>query len=137
MNITYKEKDQVLKVLCENIQPEQHVFIGKKEFDKEIGLPMETTEAILRYFERIGIVSDVSYMFHSPQISIIILVDAFDIFNRGGFTVREYLLKQEVEKLLLEIESLKPSIGDKLKNVTTIANNLASIAGTFISAASR
>ena len=59
--------------------------------------------------------------------------EAFDIFNRGGFVAQENLLQKEVEKLLLEIERLKPTFGDKAEKITTIANNLACIVGIFLS----
>ncbi len=46
--------------------------------------------------------------------------------------MQENMLQKEVEKLLLEIERLKPTLGDKIEQVSTIANNIAGIAGSIV-----
>ena len=56
---------------------------------------------------------------------------AFDLFNRGGFTMKENILQKEIEKLLLEVERLKPSLGDKVERITTIISNIANIIKPF------
>ena len=42
------------------------------------------------------------------------------------------MLEKEVEKLLLEIESLKPTFGDKMEKLSTIAANISGIVGSFM-----
>lgn len=102
------------------------------EFIRECGLDSQIVNSILLYFQRIGIVKRVNYQHHSELFIIEILTEAFDLFNRGGFTMQENMLQKEVEKLLLEIERLKPTLGDKIEQVSTIANNIAGIAGNVV-----
>ena len=49
--------------------------------------------------------------------------------NRVKF---EELLSKNIEKLLLEIESLKPSMPDRINTITTIAANISTALGLFI-----
>lgn len=133
MNITFKEKDIVLNLLCnENILPENIYNINRWDFLERSGLDTRVVNSILLYFQRIKIVDDVNYRHNSDTFTITILTEAFDIFNRGGFTMQEDMLQKEVEKLLLEIERLKPTLGDKIEQVSTIANNIAGIAGSVV-----
>jgi len=133
MNITFKEKDAVLSLLCsEVIIPEQTYKLNRLEFIRECGLDSQIVNSILLYFQRIGIVKRVNYQHHSELFIIEILTEAFDLFNRGGFTMQENMLQKEVKKLLLEIERLKPTLGGKIEQVSTIANNIAGIAGNVV-----
>jgi hypothetical protein len=133
MNITHKEKDKVLDLLCSgSFYAEEMSCPSRVQFMEMTGLDSRDLNSVLTYFARAGIISDLNYRHSSPLFSLIIYQDAFDIFNRGGFAAQEYMLQKEVEKLLLEIERLKPSLGDKIEQVSTIANNIAGIAGSFL-----
>ena len=95
-------------------------------------------EAILAYFKRLRLIGSYNLRHQVPAVSVLLYTDAFDIFNRGGFYAQEELLQKEVQKLLLEIERLKPTLGDEIEKISTIGNNIAGIAGAlfggFISA---
>lgn len=127
MNVTYIEKDKVLNFLCKNCSPEQLLKIPMHQLKTETGFNTTELNIILSYFNRIGLIAELDFKHLSAFVRLIIYTEAFDVFNRGGFTVQENMLQKEVEKLLLEIERLKPSIGDKIEQITTIANNIASI----------
>lgn len=133
MNITYKEKDVVLNLLCnEETIAEQQCWLNRQDFINQSGLDTQALASTLKYFERLGIISSLNYRHSAPTFSLIVHQEAFDVLNRGGFTMQEEVLQKEVQKLLLEIERLKPSIGDKIETVSTIANNIASVVGSFI-----
>jgi hypothetical protein len=130
--ITFNEKDLLLKYLCKNCQPESLSDFSQKECLNVTGLKQLEINSILQYFLRIGIVGSFNLRYSCPTVFVELRMEALDILNRGGLTTQENMLQKEVEKLLLEIERLKPSIGDKIEQVSTIANNIAGIAGSFI-----
>ena len=131
MNITYKEKDLLLKYLCETCVAEASCNLSLQECLDETKLTIQDVNSILKYFQRIKLVGRFSLRWLCPIVSVELYTEAFDVFNRGGFTMQENLLQKEVEKLLLEIERLKPTFGDKIQKVSSIANNIAGIAGSF------
>lgn len=61
-------------------------------------------------------------------------VEAHTFVSHGGFYGQEMVLKSNLEKLLLEIEALKPSVPDKVETFTTIAANIATILGLIFTA---
>jgi hypothetical protein len=133
MNITFKEKDIVLALLCrDGIIAENTYRLNRPDFIRKSGLDSETVNSILSYFKRIGL-GNFNYMHHSSEFYALVRQEAFDLMNRGGFTVQENLLQKEVEKLLLEVERLKPTFGDKVERISTIANNIAGLASAVIS----
>lgn len=132
MNITFIEKDKVLTYLCENLSPERPVYINLSHICSTTGCDTHTLAAILTYFNRIGLIGSFNLRHHSPTFLILLYTEAFDVFNRGGFAMQEEVLQKEVEKLLLEIERLKPTLGDKIEKITTIGNNIAEIASGFL-----
>ena len=133
--ITFKEKDLLLAFLCENCEPESNFSFSQQECLNVTGLKQLEINSILQYFLRIGIIGSFNFRYSCSVIYVELRMEALDILNRGGFTAQENMLQKEVEKLLLEIERLKPSIGDKIEQVSTIANNIAGIAGNFIGSA--
>ncbi len=130
MNITYVEKDKLLKVLCENVEPERLMNASTKQMMLLSELSLSELQALFSYFNRIGITKGAIATRNS--ISLILLTEAFDLFNRGGFTAREHLFEQEVKKLALELEKLTPTLGDRATKLTAIVANLATIAGIGI-----
>lgn len=57
---------------------------------------------------------------------------AFDFVQKGGFTAKESLEKAALEKLQLELESLKKSFPEKADLITSVLANIATVAGLFI-----
>ena len=130
MKIDYIVKDKVLKSLCDSVPPEANIQLDIAAFQKETDLDFDTLNAILTYFKRIGFIGDLNC--RRVALFLELRTEAFDFFNRGGFTAQEELLKKNIEKLLLEIESLKPSMPDRVQTLTTIAANIATGLGLFL-----
>ena len=131
MNYDYSVKDKVLKCICDHLVPEKNYQVDLKEMLKETDLDFDTLDAILTYFQRCGLIGDLNS--RRVALSLIVHVEAFDLFNHGGFTATEELLKANLEKLLLEIESLKPSLPDRVSTITSIAANIATALGFILS----
>lgn len=133
MNITYIEKDKVLSYLINypSMKLESSSRIDFKDMQINTGFTPDTINSILLGFQQEGIISKLNLRRSCPSFNLVVHQKACDLFNRGGFTMKENLLKQEVEKLLLEIEALKPTLGDKIEQFTTIANNIMSLIKPF------
>ena len=58
-------------------------------------------------------------------------MEAIDFHNRGGFVAQEELLKNNIEKLLKEIEQLKPSFPEKAEKLATISNAILAAINLF------
>ncbi len=130
MQYTYKEKDKLLRYMCEHCTPEAMVQLDVNAL-LAAGIAKQQLPALLSYFTRIGLISEPGYRHSAPLFSTIVYTEAFDLFNRGGFTVQEQLLEQEVEKLLLEIEALKPTLGDKVVKLLSIAGSISALLKPF------
>ncbi len=50
----------------------------------------------------------------------------------GGFIAREELLKQSIEKLMLELEKLRPDSSDAVECISGIITNMGTALGLFI-----
>jgi hypothetical protein len=134
MNITYIEKDKVLRCLCtDELMPENHYSINQEAFLKETGLDTEVVDSILTYFSRIGLVSEVNYRYHASEFYLIVHTEAFDLYNHGGFAVQEELLIKNIEKLMLEVEKLQSQFPEKV----AVFANLATIAGIILGGATK
>ena len=130
ISITPKLKDAILEVLCTQCKPENTSNITNvNDFLKEIDTNFDTLNAILSQFQRLGFIDDLN----SRRVAIffILRVEAIDFYNRGGFVAQEELLKKNIEKLLLEIEDLKPSIPEKAERIANISNAIISALGLF------
>jgi len=129
--ITPELKDKILQAFieCNSIT---FGFDGRV-LSRDLNIPFDVLDAIVGNFERLNLV--VATRLLGGGFRITLNAEAFDVFNRGGFVAQEYLLQKEVEKLLLEIERLRPTLGDKAERIISIANNIAGIAGTFVGAA--
>lgn len=132
MNITYKEKDAVLKVLCENFEPETMISASREDVLRTCGVDSGSFSSILAYFQRNSLVREVNFRHGAESFYLIVNIEAFDLYNRGGFTATEELLTKNIQKLLLEIESLKPSMPDRISTITTIASNITTALGFFV-----
>jgi hypothetical protein len=93
---------------------------------------LDTNElyATLKQFEEKGLLK-IKPNF-GDAIELNVKVNAHDFLLHGGFTAQEELLVKNLEKLLLEIESLKPSMPEKVSTLTNIAANIATAMGLFL-----
>jgi len=125
--ITYEMKDRVLKSLVEfgvHSQLDVHDATGG------FGFSSDYLVLILNQFEDLGFLSQQKCL--GGVIIISLTADSFDFWSHGGFQAQEELLKKNIEKLLLEIESLKPFLPDKVNTLTAIAANIATALGLFL-----
>ena len=120
-------KDKVLNSLIE-YGPRLTLNINSSKSD--FNMNRDFLEMILNQFESKGFITQVKCI--GGRIDMILNAEIYDFHSHGGFTAQEHLLKYNIEKLLLEIESLKPSLPDKINVVTTIASNIATALGLFI-----
>jgi hypothetical protein len=124
--ITTKEKDDVLRMICEQLLPEHSLSLATKDLIREAGIrDFETLHAILTYFKRIGLILE--YNGRRQLTSIVVKVDAHDFLKRGGFHVQEELFLKNIEKLVLEIEKIKPAISEDIQVFTNISTITSAI----------
>lgn len=133
MNITYLEKDRVLSYLVNHpdVCVNEYSSISREDIEKQTGYDIRLINSILGGFQQEGLISNLNLRFSSPSFYLEINQSASDLFNRGGFALKEQVLQKEVEKLLLEVERLKPSLGDKIEKISTIVNNIVGIVKPF------
>jgi hypothetical protein len=131
--ITPEDKDALLRYLCEKNRPEKVYRLSLIEMRQATSLPVDTIEALLSYFNRIKLIQHVAGSSSSvkPTADILVTIEALDIIRRGGFTFQEQILQKEIENLSLEVERLRPSLGDKIEQISTIAANLMSLIKPF------
>lgn len=84
---------------------------------------------ILQQMDRMGLIK---LQPNSHGAMLMLNADAFDFQRHGGFVAQEELLLNNLQKLLLEIESLKPSLSRKVETITSIASGIATALGLFI-----
>lgn len=128
MLITADLKDLILKDLISlnSIDVAQNINDAQKDF----GIDRAVLSAILDHFEELGFIEQRKLL--GGLIHISIKVRAYDFYSHGGFIAQEELLAKDIEKLLLEIESLKPSMPDRVNTITAIAGNITTALGLFI-----
>jgi hypothetical protein len=123
-------KDKVLNKIVKD-SPELIFQFDSNDSLELFGLHRNIVCSILDYFENNGLINQDKFL--GGGIMIEILVPAHDIVSHGGFTAKEDLLTKNIEKLMLEIESLKPSFPDKAEKFATIISGIAAGLGLFIS----
>lgn len=128
MLITPELKDRILKEFVETSGINLAVDI--RDMAKDYNIDRDTMEIILDHFENLGFFEQTKML--GGIIRFRMLVPAFDFFAHGGFTAQEELLKKNLEKLILEIETLKPSMPAKAETLTSIISNIATALGLFV-----
>ena len=119
--IDCKTKDQILfKIVNES---PQMTFAFDSEDSMEIfGFDPELVGSVLDYFEHIELIDQDKFL--GGEIMLEILIPAHDLVSRGGFTAKEDLLTKNIEKLLVEIESLKPLIPEKIETISNLVSDI-------------
>ena len=99
-------------------------FAFDSEDSMEIfGFDPELVSSVLDYFEDIGLIDQDKYL--EGEILLEILIPAHDLVSRGGFTAKEELLTKNIARLLVEIESLKPLMPEKVESIGALASGIA------------
>ena len=127
MNNIIEEKDLMLAFICEHGCYTGVVCGPYSEFpvkgkDKIIG--------IMSHFQRQGLIDNLNCNAH--QVCFQLLLEASELLSKGGFKAKEEILQANIEKLLLEIEDLKPSLPNKVETITSIAASIATAAGLLL-----
>lgn len=131
--INNETKDRVLSSLC-NLQCfESMIYIDLKELLSETDTTFNELQAILMQFQRLGFVSDVNMRHLSPQILIVIYLEALEFYQKGGFQMQDEILRLNLEKLKLEVEQLSKDYPEKALTFSSILSNISTVLGLFIS----
>ncbi|MDR6561900.1 MULTISPECIES: hypothetical protein [unclassified Arcicella] len=103
--ITSLQKDIILSYLCDNCTLESHNQGNPNVILTKANITFESLKAILYYFERIGLLSDLNLKYNF--ISFVLHIEANDLKMKGGFAFQEQILENNLQKLKLELENLK------------------------------
>lgn len=128
--ITIEQKDAVLKFVCERCRLEAVNPVKKADAMIHFGMDADCIMAILNQMMRMGLINDVSH--NSFNFYFTALIEAHDYYRHGGFKAQEELLTQNIQKLILELEQLKPDIPERAGLIAGIAGNIAAALGLFI-----
>ena len=119
--IDCKLKDKILnKIVSES--PEMTFGFDSEDSMEIFGFNPELVSSVLDYFESIGLIDQDKFL--EGEIMIEILIPAHDLISHGGFTAKEELLTKNIEKLLAEIESLKPLLPEKVETMNSIISGI-------------
>ena len=127
--ITPEIKDQILRYLCENCEFDELCVIE----DNEDLLKLTSWNELYGFIEQlkrlrlIGPQSDV----YEDNPYILLYMDAQDFLRIGGFTAKETILKQNIEKLNLEIQKLRDNPSQALSILSNVTSILANITTFF------
>ena len=129
-NFTVELKDQILTILCEEIPAEGGLFsLEAKALVSRVNSDMQTVLTILKQFERNGLISELNA--HPMALRLILMIEAVEFRNRGGFKMYEEIFQMTVEKLILEIQTLQKSSPEVAERMTSLLANLTTIS-TFV-----
>ncbi|MCB6971852.1 MULTISPECIES: hypothetical protein [Butyricimonas] len=129
--ITPVMKDELLSLLVANCELNTYLSSNHPKPLLDIAGSRNNLQAIFNQFCRLGLLS--KGVVSSNSISVVVNVEAHDFLSRGGFTAQEEILKANINKLGLELESLskelEPKFAEKASTIMTIANNILSVVG--------
>lgn len=126
--ITSEIKDTVLFYICNQAIPEQVSSCTTPDLLKELNIDFNTFNAVMVQFQRFGFIEDLNLR-HS-YLSFILLTDAHDFAQKGGFAIQHEIFKANIEKLGFEIDNLKKQIApDKLDTLNKISSIAAALFG--------
>lgn len=128
--ITPEIKDHVLNELC---SAPLESMINFKPGDLELDICFDDLNAILCQFKRLGFISELNA--RKQIIYLVVHMEAHDFLSRGGFFAHEEILKANIKKLGLELESLskelEPKFAERAATITSIAGNIVTTLGLF------
>lgn len=103
--------------------------LNAQEIATDLKCDIREVFLILEYFQRKGLIE--AYGSDGGTAWGRTRVEAFDLCQAGGYVGQEELLQNNIKKLLLEIESLKPTMPDKVSQISTIAANVVTALTLF------
>jgi hypothetical protein len=114
-------KDRILNKIVKE-SPEMTFGFDSEDSMDIFGFNSDIVSSVLDYFEEIGLVDQDKFL--DGEIMLEVLIPAHDLVAHGGFTAKEDLLSKNIEKLLVEIESLKPLIPEKIEAISALASEI-------------
>ena len=123
MIITTKQKDQVLREICAVADYDGGFYLYYTQLPD---LEITCVNGIMRYFERIGFVRNLS-IYPRTRIGFALNYEATDFLLKGGFHAQEEIFKANMERLSLEIDRLRPKLGGDAIELINAFTNLCSI----------
>lgn len=125
LTITPQIKD---KVLADLLSADNLSFDFNYEDSKiKHGFPPEYIKIILNQFEELGLIKKTDYVGNKACIDI--QIKAMDLYRHGGFTAEEELLRNNIEKLGMELDLLSKQLAPKFVEK---ASQLAQIGGAIM-----
>jgi len=131
MEITPMVKDKVLDIICKECRLEALEKLNTAVMLEMSNLSYDELHAVLKQFERYNFISEL--VMHRVEFKLVLQLEALDFRKNGGFKSHDDLLKLNIEKLLLEIESLKPIFPDRVNTITAIIANITQALSFFFS----
>lgn len=128
-NISPETKDKILNWMLSNLKYSRSGKYSRKELAVYFELDLDTLDAIFRYFERLNFIN--ISVINSQIYMLNLQIEASDFMQRGGFVGQEFLLLQNLDKLLLEIKKLEPEFASKTQTITTIVANITQAISLF------
>ena len=120
--ITPELKDALLQELMTS--NELKIFVQSELLAKKLSTTQDVIIELLNYFVREGLCA-ITQNYIGGKFDIVLKTEAYDMVQRGGFVAQEEVLKQELEKLVLEIQELQPKTSEQAQRITTIFSNIA------------
>ncbi|MGM7552600.1 hypothetical protein [Myroides odoratimimus] len=128
--ITPELKDSILNQLI-NLFNDDREVISFYELATTLNTKPTLIEMILKQFYEQSLLSQYTPFLGEGEAYFELSANAFDLQYIGGFKAKEELLKLNLDKLSLEIESLKNSTPETAERISTIIANIAAVA-TFM-----
>ena len=120
MEITSKEKDVVLKSLCDDAVLESLQRFDTSKYIALLGGDAVKLNSLLTYFAKIHMIDSLNFRKSCPTFDAIVGVDASDFVCRGGFTLQEDMLEKEVDAICQRCEEKSRMIGQDLKDIVSV-----------------
>ena len=117
--ITASKKDELLNLL---VGGRMNQYLDIWQLSSDMGIEADELDAMLEQFDKMGLCTVSRCL--GGRVNVSLHAEAHDMVLRGGFVAQEELLKQSIEKLLLELESLKHQ---NLANAERISSLIANI----------
>ena len=126
--ITPELKDNVLSTMVHSGY--MQIEFSLKEFSVSLNIDSDVLDSIISNFERLNLCVVTRRL--GGNIKVLLNAEAHDMVRLGGFTAQDELLKKNIEKLLLELESLKPNFPEKAERIAGIIGGISTALSLFI-----
>ncbi|ODS87262.1 MAG: hypothetical protein ABS44_11640 [Chryseobacterium sp. SCN 40-13] len=125
--ITSELKDRILNDL---INTGINLEVNLHDAPADYQIPLEYLSVILDQFQNLNFLHQEKML--GGHVYVYLTADAFDFMHKGGFTAKEAIEKAALEKLSLELESLKKDFPEKTEFLSSVLANIATVAGLFL-----